>query len=67
MHLKIGMGVYIKKDSQQNHQAYVLSLLILRYNETCGLILALSPCGAGFLRRGSLNQATPPLLLFSYI
>ena len=25
-----------------DHQAYVLSLLFLRYNETCGLILALT-------------------------
>ena len=31
-----GVSVF-KEDSQQNHQAYVLSLLFLRYNETCGL------------------------------
>ena len=42
MLLKIGMGCIFKKDSQQNHQAYVLSLLSLCYNETCGLILALN-------------------------
>ena len=42
------MGVYIKEDSQQNHQAYVLSLLFLRYNETCGLIRALTVCTSNF-------------------
>ena len=35
-------GCIFKEDSQQNHQSYVLSLLFLRYNETCGLILALT-------------------------
>ena len=33
--------IYIfKEDSQQHHQAYVLSWLFLCYNDTCGLILA---------------------------
>ena len=40
-----GGGVF-KEDSQQNHQAYVLSLLFLRYNETCGLIRAITVCAS---------------------
>ena len=34
----MGWGCIFKEDSQQNRQAYVLSLLFLRYkyNETCG-------------------------------
>ena len=40
--LQLGWGYIFKEDSQQNHLAYVLSLLFLRYNETCGLILTLT-------------------------
>ena len=42
MLLKIGIGYIFKEDSQQNHQAYVLSLLFILYNETCDLILAVT-------------------------
>ena len=37
-----GGGVYLKRIHNKITKAYVLSLLFLRYNETCGLILALT-------------------------
>ena len=38
-----GGGVYLKRiHNKITGQAYLLSLLFLRYNETCGLILALT-------------------------